>query len=37
MADFSNWGTKTEIAAPGVAVLSTIPGNTYDKYAKLIY
>lgn len=26
---FSNWGTLCEIAAPGVDILSTLPGNSY--------
>jgi subtilisin family serine protease len=28
-ADFSNAGPETDIAAPGVAILSTVPGNSY--------
>jgi subtilisin len=28
-ADFSNWGTLVKLAAPGVNILSTLPGNSY--------
>lgn len=27
--DFTNWGTHTEFAAPGVGIMSTLPGNKY--------
>lgn len=30
LADFSNWGAKVAIAAPGVCILSTWPGGGYD-------
>ncbi len=31
LADFSNWGHKTtQLGAPGVKVLSTVPGNKYQ-------
>lgn len=30
LADFSNWGSKIEIAAPGVCILSTVPGGGWD-------
>jgi chitodextrinase len=29
-APFSNWGAGVDICAPGVAILSTIPGGGYD-------
>lgn len=29
LAQFSNWGNAVEIAAPGVCVLSTLPGGKY--------
>ena len=29
-ADFSNYGDWVDIAAPGVAIRSTVPGNDYD-------
>jgi hypothetical protein len=32
LADFSNWGGRIEIAAPGVCILSTIPGG-YATYS----
>lgn len=32
LADFSNWGSRVEIAAPGVCILSTIPGG-YATYS----
>jgi subtilisin family serine protease len=32
LADFSNWGNKIEIAAPGVCILSTVPGG-YATYS----
>lgn len=32
LADFSNWGSSVEIAAPGVCILSTIPGG-YATYS----
>jgi len=28
-ADFSNYGAKVDVAAPGVDIYSTLPGNTY--------
>lgn len=28
-ATFSNWGTTVKVIAPGVDILSTLPGNTY--------
>lgn len=31
-ASFSNWGTYIEIAAPGVAITSTLPGNSYASW-----
>ncbi len=33
LADFSNWGSQVEIAAPGVCILSTVPGGGYDTYS----
>ncbi len=34
LANFSNYGASSvDIAAPGVQILSTIPGNTYAKYS----
>ncbi|HWC12905.1 MAG TPA: S8 family serine peptidase, partial [Acidimicrobiales bacterium] len=33
LADFSNFGQKVEIAAPGVCILSTVPGGGYDTYS----
>lgn len=30
-ADFSNFGELVTVAAPGVAILSTVPGNDYEK------
>lgn len=34
LADFSNWGATTvDLAAPGVDILSTVPGNKYDSYS----
>lgn len=31
LADFSNWGNKTvRLGAPGVKILSTVPGNKYQ-------
>ena len=30
LADFSNWGSLVEIAAPGVCILSTWPGGGYN-------
>ncbi|MDQ3611143.1 MAG: S8 family peptidase, partial [Actinomycetota bacterium] len=33
LADFSNFGPKVEIAAPGVCILSTVPGGGYDTYS----
>ncbi|AFZ68275.1 S8 family peptidase [Deinococcus peraridilitoris] len=33
LARFSNYGAKTvDLGAPGVAVMSTLPGNTYGSY-----
>lgn len=32
LADFSNWGETVEIAAPGVCILSTVPGG-YATYS----
>ncbi len=29
IATFSNWGSSVDIAAPGIAILSLSPGNTY--------
>jgi len=29
LASFSNYGSKVQIAAPGVGILSTLPGNNY--------
>ena len=28
-ASFSNWGSKIDVAAPGVGIVSTIPNNSY--------
>jgi hypothetical protein len=34
LADFSNWGrTSVDLAAPGVDILSTVPGNRYRSYS----
>lgn len=33
LASFSNFGTNVDIAAPGQAILSTIPGNQYASYS----
>jgi subtilisin family serine protease len=34
LASFSNWGaTSVHLGAPGVGVLSTIPGGTYDSFS----
>lgn len=33
IADFSQFNSQVEIAAPGVDVKSTIPGNKYDSYS----
>ena len=33
LADFSNWGSQVEVAAPGVCILSTVPGGGYDTYS----
>lgn len=34
LADFSNYGATTvDIAAPGVSIVSTTPGNTYSTYS----
>jgi subtilisin family serine protease len=32
-AAFSNYGTKTDVAAPGVSIYSSLPGNTYGTWA----
>lgn len=32
MASFSNFGTKIDVAAPGVGIQSTIPGGYYSSY-----
>lgn len=32
LASFSNYGTLVEIGAPGVAITSTTPGNTYQTW-----
>jgi subtilisin family serine protease/sugar lactone lactonase YvrE len=29
LAWFSNWGSQVDVAAPGVCILSTLPGGTY--------
>lgn len=33
LATFSNWGPAVDICAPGVAILSTLPGNRYGVYS----
>ncbi len=33
LADFSNWGSTIEIAAPGVCITSTYPGGDYRTYS----
>jgi subtilisin len=33
LADFSNWGTCIDLAAPGVCILSTVPGGGYDTFS----
>ena len=33
LASFSNYGTNVDIAAPGVSILSTVPGNQYARYS----
>ena len=34
LANFSNYGsTSVDLAAPGVGILSTLPGNTYGSYS----
>ncbi len=34
LASFSNFGASTvDLAAPGVSILSTLPGNTYGSYS----
>ncbi len=34
LASFSNWGQKTvHVAAPGVNIISTVPGSKYDSYS----
>jgi PKD repeat protein len=33
LADFSNWGSTVEIAAPGVCILSSVPGGGYDTFS----
>lgn len=30
---WSNWGSQVDIAAPGVGVLSTLPGNQYASWS----
>ena len=32
IAPFSNFGTKIDVAAPGVSILSTVPGGYYSSY-----
>lgn len=32
-ATFSNWGERIDVAAPGVAITSTLPNNTYGTYS----
>lgn len=31
-ATFSNWGTNLDVVAPGVGILSSVPGNTYESW-----
>lgn len=33
LANFSNYGDKVEVTAPGVCILSTVPGGGYDTYS----
>lgn len=33
LADFSSVGTEVELAAPGIAINSTLPGNNYDAWS----
>jgi subtilisin len=33
LADFSNWGSLVEITAPGVCILSSVPGGGYATYS----
>lgn len=33
LADFSNFGSRIEIAAPGVCILSSVPGGGYDWFS----
>lgn len=33
LAEFSNYGKTVHVAAPGVNILSTLPGNTYRAYS----
>jgi subtilisin family serine protease len=34
LASFSNWGATTvDVAAPGVSIYSTLPGNSYGSYS----
>jgi subtilisin family serine protease len=33
LADFSNWGSLVEVAAPGTCIHSTVPGGGYDTYS----
>lgn len=33
LASFSNFGASVEIAAPGVCILSSVPGGGYDTYS----
>lgn len=32
-ASFSNYGAKTDVAAPGVSIYSSLPGNTHGSWA----
>lgn len=32
LAEFSNYGSTVEISAPGVNIMSTLPGNEYEAY-----
>lgn len=32
LASFSNYGTSVDIAAPGLSIYSTLPGNAYGSY-----
>jgi subtilisin family serine protease/streptogramin lyase len=33
LASFSNWGSEVEIAAPGVCILSSVPGGGYESFS----